>query len=407
MLTDTQIKNLKPTEKLYKMVDRDGLYVAVTPSGVVSFRLDYRLHGRRETVVLGQYGPDGITLGAARDLLITAKKAIAAGKSPAKEKQRALQKTKEAKTFGEFTDLWLNDNRMADSTKAMRKSIIDRDVAPVFGKRLLREVTSDDLRSLCEKIKARNAPATAVHVREIVGQVFRFAIERGHKVPNPADDVKASAIATFKAKDRALSPDEIRIFFEEIDHVGTLPTIKLALRLILLTLVRKGELLNATWDEVAFMEATWTIPAARMKARRPHVVYLSQQALDIMIALKTCAGGSKFLLPSRYEGDKGMSNATLNRVIDVTVERAKKKELPLEEFSVHDLRRTGSTLLHEAGFNSDWIEKCLAHEQRGVRAVYNKAEYAQQRRDMLQQWANMVDGWISGMKVTPILSKAA
>jgi hypothetical protein len=103
MLTDTQLKNLKPTGKLYKLVDRDGLYVAVTPSGVVSFRYDYRLNGRRETLVLGQYGPEGLTLGEAREKLIEAKKEIAAGKSPAKEKQRSIQKSKAAKTFGEFS----------------------------------------------------------------------------------------------------------------------------------------------------------------------------------------------------------------------------------------------------------------------------------------------------------------
>jgi len=176
----------------------------------------------------------------------------------------------------------------------------------------------------------------------------------------------------------------------------------LALKLVLLTLIRKGELLNATWDEMDFVGAKWIIPAQRMKARRPHVIYLPDQAMDIMIALKTCAGGSNFILPSRYEGDKGMSNNTLNRVITVTVEHAKKKDLPLDDFTVHDLRRTGSTLLHEAGFNTDWIEKCLAHEQKGVRAVYNKAEYADQRKDMLQQWANMVDAWIAGKEITPI-----
>jgi len=126
-----------------------------------------------------------------------------------------------------------------------------------------------------------------------------------------------------------------------------------------------------------------------------------------MIALKTCAGGSKFLLPSRYEGDKGMSNNTLNRVITVTVGHAKEKNLLLEDFTVHDLRRTASTLLHEAGFNTDWIEKCLAHEQKGVRAIYNKAEYAEQRKDMLQQWADMVDGWIAGTSVIPVLNRAA
>jgi len=407
MLTDTKLRNLKPEEKAYKVSDREGLYVTVSPRGTITFRFDYRLNGRREGLTIGRYGPDGLSLAEARERVLEAKKGISKGMSPAREKQRVKEKSREARTFGEFTDIWIKDYRMADSTKAMRKSIIDRDIQPVYGKRLMEEITSSDLRSLCEKIKNRNAPATALHVREIVGQIYRYAIERGLKVANPADDVKPSSIATFRPKDRALSPDEINIFFEQIEHVGTLPTIKLGLKLILLTLVRKGELLNATWDEVNFEGATWTIPSPRMKARRAHVVYLSQQAMDIMIALKTCAGGSKFLLPSRYEGDKGMSNATLNRVIDSTVERAKKKGELLDDFTVHDLRRTGSTLLHEAGFNSDWIEKCLAHEQKGVRAVYNKAEYADQRRDMLQQWANMVDGWIAGLKVTPIHSRAA
>lgn len=398
MLTDTKLKNLKPQEKLYKVADRDGLYVAVSPAGTVTFRLDYRLNGRRETLTIGRYGPAGLTLAEAREKCIEAKKAIAQGTSPAQQKQRGKQQIKEAKSFGEFTVRWLKDYPMAESTKAMRESILERDILPVFKNRQLAEVTAEDLRALCDKIKGRGAPATAVHAREIIGQIYRFAIERGQKVANPADEVSASSIATFKPKDRALSPEEIRIFFQQLEHVSTLPTIRLALKLILLTMVRKGEMLNATWDEVSFTGSTWTIPAERMKARRPHNVYLSQQAFDIMVALKTCAGGSKFLLPSRYEGDKGMSNATLNRVIDATVKRAKDEGLPLGDFTVHDLRRTASTLLHEAGFNSDWIEKCLAHEQKGVRAVYNKAEYAEQRRDMLQQWADMVDGWIAGSR---------
>lgn len=398
MLTDTKLKNLKPQEKLYKVADRDGLYVAVSPAGTVTFRLDYRLNGRRETLTIGRYGPAGLTLAEAREKCIEAKKAIAQGASPAQQKQRGKQQIKEAKSFSEFTVRWLKDYPMAESTKAMRESILERDILPAFKNRQLVEVTAEDLRALCDKIKGRGAPATAVHAREIIGQIYRFAIERGQKVANPADEVSASSIATFKPKDRALSPEEIRIFFQQLEHVSTLPTIRLALKLILLTMVRKGEMLNATWDEVSFTGSTWTIPATRMKARRPHNVYLSQQAFDIMVALKTCAGGSKFLLPSRYEGDKGMSNATLNRVIDATVKRAKDEGLSLEDFTVHDLRRTASTLLHEAGFNSDWIEKCLAHEQKGVRAVYNKAEYAEQRRDMLQQWADMVDGWIAGAK---------
>ena len=189
-----------------------------------------------------------------------------------------------------------------------------------------------------------------------------------------------------------------------LESSATQPTIRLALRLILLTLVRKSELVEATWDEVDFENALWTIPKRRMKGAKAHNVYLSQQALDIMVALRTCASGSKFVMPSRYDADHCMSKATLNRVTQVCAERAKQLGLPLDPFTVHDLRRTGSTILNELGFNSDWIEKALAHEDgRSSRGVYNKAEYGEQRRHMLQEWADMIDAWVSGKSHTPTL----
>ena len=221
---------------------------------------------------------------------------------------------------------------------------------------------------------------------------------------NPADSVGPSSIATFVPKDRALSPLEIRLMVQQLETVATYPTIKLALRLILLTLVRKSELIQATWDEVDFERKTWTIPKQRMKGRNPHVVYLSRQALDIFVTLHACAAGSKFVFPSRYDAERCMSNATLNRITMLVAEGAKAQGLPLQPFTVHDLRRTGSTLLNEIGFNRDWIEKCLAHEEgRSSRSVYNKAEYAEQRRHMLQEWANLVDAWGDGKTYVPKL----
>ncbi|CAH2808208.1 MAG: Integrase [uncultured Caballeronia sp.] len=289
------------------------------------------------------------------------------------------------KTFGDMTTCWLADAKMADSTRSMRKSVVERDILPALKNRLLTEISADDLRALCHKVKGRSAPVTAVHVCDIVKQVYAFAILHGEKVDNPADDVGAASIATFVPRDRALSPLEIRLMYRQMESVATYPTIRLALRLILLTLVRKSELIEATWDEVDFETATWTIPKQRMKGRNPHVVYLSRQVVDIFIVLYTCAAGSKFVLPSRYDADRCMSKATLNRVTQLVAERAKAAGLPLEPFTVHDLRRTGSTLLNETGFNDDWIEKCLAHEDsRSSRSVYNKAEYAEQRRHMLQ-----------------------
>lgn len=396
MLTDTRIKALKPVpgKKITKVADRDGLYVAVLASGAKSFRFDYKFNGVGQTLTFGQYGESGISLAEARDLLVEARRKLRDGVNPAKSKSEGRREKAESETFSSFTDIWLRDAGLADSTIAMRKHILDRDILPVFGRRQLGDIQPAEVMALCDAIKARGAPATAVHAREIVQQVYRHASARGIRIKNPAEAIKASAIATFKPRDRSLSPGEIGVFFRVVGTVSTLPTIRLALKFILLTMCRKGEFLAATWSEIDFAACTWTIPAERMKARRPHVVYLSQQALDILVALKTCAGGSPYLLPGRYDTESTMSDATLNRVITSAVANAKKSGFALDDFSVHDLRRTASTLLHEAGFNSDWIEKCLAHEQKGVRAVYNKAEYASQRREMLQAWADMVDGWV-------------
>src|SRR6202795_2144505 len=404
MLTDTALKHLNTKEKNYKVTDRDGMYVLVGPSGTLSIQLDYRMNGRRETVTFGKYGPAGLSLARARELCIDAKRAISEGRSPAIEKQREKRRILEARSFGEFGEKWLTAAPMADSTRAMRRSIFERELLPVWRNKLLAEIGPDDLRAHCGAIVDAGAPATAIHVRDILKQIYGFAILHGEKVANPADDVGPASIATFVPKDRSLSPTEIRVMLKQLAHVATLPTIRLGMKLYLLTMVRKSELQDATWDEVDFENAVWTIPKGRMKRSKAHNVYLSRQALDIMIALKTCAGNSRYLLPSRYDADAPMSRATFNRITYAVVERAKKEGLPLNPFTVHDLRRTASTLLNELGFNSDWIEKCLAHEDgRSSRGVYNKAEYGVQRRHMLQEWSDMIDAWVAGASHTPTL----
>src|SRR5262245_25347225 len=297
MLTDIALKKLKPKDKMYKVADRDGMYAVVPPSGQITFRYDYRLNGRRETLTIGRYGPDGISLADARERHLIARKAVSEGRSPAQEKQRERRRIFDADNFAAVGKRWFKEARMAESTRSMRKAIFDRDILPVWKNRLLKEITPDDLRALCNKVKDRGAPATAIHVRDIIKQIYGFAILHGEKVPNPADDVGPASIATFAPKDRSLSPTEIRIVLGELEHVPTLPTIRLGLRLILLTMVRKSELLDATWDEVDFENAVWSIPKERMKRGKAHNVYLSRQSLDIVIALKTCAANSRYVLP--------------------------------------------------------------------------------------------------------------
>ncbi|MYZ51576.1 tyrosine-type recombinase/integrase [Malikia spinosa] len=393
MLTDTKLRNLKPKDKLYKEADRDGLYVSVLPSGGISFRYNYRLNGRGETLTIGRYGVGGITLAQAREKLHEAKKLLAEGKSPAQEKARGKVRDMESKTFDDWAQAWLKGYEMAESTRDMRISTYKRDLQEKFGTKLLSEISHEDLRNLTDKIVDRGAKATAVHVREIVMMVYRWAIERGQSVENPADKVRPSSIAKFSSRERSLTPDEIKLMYEYLEKVSSGPQFKAAARLLLLTLVRKSELTDAKWTEISFTNALWTVPKVRTKKKRDHLVPLSSQALDIFVALKTFAGGSDFILPSRYDADAPMSSATLNRTLELVYRLAQKESKDLAKFGPHDLRRTGSTLLHEAGYNTDWIEKQLAHEQRGVRAVYNKAEYLEQRREMLQDWANMIDGW--------------
>lgn len=221
MLTDTAVKALKPQQKLYKVTDRDGMYVVVQPSGAIVFRYDYRLNGRRETLTLGRYGSEGLSLARAREKLIDAKRAISEGRSPAQEKQHDKRRLKEAKRFGDFAEKWFEESRMADSTKAMRRSIYERDILPTFRNTLLTEITPDDLRMMCGKVKERGAPATAVHVRDIVKLIFAFAILHGEKVPNPADEVGPASIATFVPKDRSLSPAEILVMLGQLEQSAT------------------------------------------------------------------------------------------------------------------------------------------------------------------------------------------
>jgi integrase len=419
MLTDMQLRALKPTGKIYKVADQQGLYVAVTRTGTASFRFDYRIHGRRETLVIGKYDATlgarkprsleeldygmSLSLAEARQLLARAHRSVEQGESPSRAKVEKRVEAAEALTFGRWAEKYFAEADLADSTKAMRRSVYDRNLAGEFGRLKLDEITPVRLMARCEKIKERGAAAPAVHAREIVLQVYRFIQARGLKIENPAEAIRPSAIATFKARDRALSPSEIHTFFNALDQTATMPTLRLAIKFMLLTLVRKSEFIGATWEEVNFETEVWAIPKERMKAGRPHNVYLSQQALDVLIAFKTCFGASSYLHPGRYETTVPISAATLNRVIDATVALIRDRGEEFESFTVHDLRRTASTLLHELGFNSDWIEKCLAHEQRGVRAVYNKAEYAEQRRAMLQAWADRLDDWVrNGANVVPI-----
>ena len=289
MLTDTQLRSLKPQGKAYKIADAQGLYVNVATSGTKSFRYDYRLDGKRETLTIGRYEEgtpsraanelDGLDFGNvlsladARALHDRAKRMVKAGVSPSKTKIEKRTVAADAQTFGAWADKYFEfkadpksgGEQLADSTLALRKSIYRRLLEKPLGKKNLDDIKPKVLTELFDKAKAERGPGPAVHARELVLLVYRFAIGKGVEVANPVDSIQRKTIATFQPRERNLDRREIKTFFDALQHTATLPTLRLAVKFMLLTMVRKGEFIGATWKEIDWDRATWTIPAARIE----------------------------------------------------------------------------------------------------------------------------------------------
>lgn len=426
-LTDTKVRNLKPKNKAYQEADEGGLFVEVMPGGAKVWRLRYRLGGRgskQEKITLGDY--PAYTLAEARSWRDDCKALAGRGLSPmalkrgdpmpdhvtpsAKElaqffirnwclktveKVRAKEiEAKAADTIEAFAWHWYAEIVMpANSDPRNIKRVLEKDVIPSIGNKQVAEVTVTDILALTDRIKNRGADQMALQTRNVLKRLFAYAIAREKTQFNPAAAIEAKFIAQAKSRDVALTPEEIGRLLRAVYQSSMRRAQKLALHLLILCMVRKSELIEAKWEELDLEKAEWSIPGERMKKDKPHLVPLSRQAVAMFEELKSLANGSEWVFPSRGNLDQPISKSTLNVAVRAL-------EIDVRDFVIHDFRRTASTHLHEAGFNSDWIEKCLAHETKGIRGVYNRAQYADQRREMLQWWADFVDSQIEeGRKV--------
>lgn len=423
-LSDTKIKNLKPKDKVYQVADEAGLFLEVTPKGAKVWRLRYRLLGKQEKVMLGHY--PAFSLSEARSWRDECKVLVKRGLSPMSLKRGDLipdHHSPTVKELGEaFISRWCLDTiekaRQKDAEQQVENTVLafaskwyeeivkpnnkrhagtlrvlKKDVYPVIGDMQINEVSVNDILSITDAIKNRGSDQMALQTRNILKRLFSYAIARQKTQFNPAAAIEGRFIAQAKSRDVALSTDEIGRLIRAIYQSGMRRANKLALHLLVLTMVRKTQLTEASWDEIDFDKAEWLIPAERMKKDKAQIVPLAAQAVEMLKELKQLSSGSDWVFPSRNSLNRHISDTTLNHAIRTL-------DLDIRQFVIHDFRRTASTHLHEAGFNSDWIEKCLAHETKGIRGVYNKAQYADQRRDMLQWWANFVDSQIEeGRKV--------
>lgn len=390
MLTDTKLKALQAKEKPYRISDKDGLYVFVSKTGTKSFRFNYVYAGRHETITLGQYPV--LSLASARAKLLEAKRVLLEGRSPAREKQKILAARKAEATVEDAISEWLKSARMADSTRSARTYVVKRVVVPKLGRLHLTELTDGDIRRAVEPLK-ESAPATALAARDCLSALYTWLNEtKGLRLDNPAHYVKPSSIHVFQTRDRNLSAAEIRNFYQALNFAPIASPNKAFLKLLLLTAVRKGELVGAKWSEVDFEAGKWTIPAERMKGGYAHIVYLSRQAFDLFMGLQLMGdGASAYVFPGRNDTSRPIVLQSPNKWINDARKAAAEKGIEIAPFTPHDFRRTFSTFANEQGFRPDIIERCLAHEHHDIRAVYNRAEYAPERKELMQWWADKID----------------
>ncbi|MGC0155275.1 tyrosine-type recombinase/integrase [Chromobacterium vaccinii] len=394
LLTDTGIKALKPKEARYRVTDSKGLLLEVMPSGSKVWRYRYQLHGfRQPTLTIGPY-PE-IDLKTARRQRDEWAELVARGESPKRVVQAA--KMERLNTVAAFAEEWLEGQLegKSDSYQKTMRRIMDKDVLPWLGGMPLAEVKPSDVLELCDRIKARGSPKMALVTRNALKRMYDYAIARQLAETNPAAALVARFIAVEESRDRVLSDEEIGQVLRAVYQSDIRRSLRLALHLLAITMVRKSELIQAPWSEFDLVAGIWDIPAERMKKNKPHRVYLSRQALEMLQELKMLAGRSAYLLPSsRSSEDKPIGRSTLNQAVNSL-------SLDVQHFVLHDFRRTASTHLHEMGYSSDAIEKALAHKIVGIKGVYNRAEYAEQRKTIMQAWSDFVQVQIDVAKVVP------
>jgi integrase len=390
-LTEVAIKALKPKPVRYLVSDGKGLNIEMLPSGKLSWIFRYRFRGRPEKVMLGRY-PE-MSLRRAREERDKRATLAAAGQSPAEIKKLERQQITTdgtLKSFGEryLTEViekrWKNPHQI--------KRWLTKDIYPLLGNRPLKEISPAEIQRLVFQKRDTGHPTAAARIRSILFGLFDYAVVCEAVVLNPVTSLPARFVTVATERTRALSPAEIRIFLRTLYTSEMRLQFKLALHLILLTLVRKSELMLARWEEFNLQDNEWEIPAERAKNGKPHVVYLSTQAIELLDKLKALSAGSALVLPGRLSLTKPYAGTALNKAME-------SPPFGIPQFTIHDLRRTASTLLHEKGYPSDVIEKALNHTIGGVRGVYNKAEYAEQRRKMLQFWGDFVEGLAGEKKV--------
>lgn len=392
-LTDTKVRNAKPTEKPYKLPDGLGLYLDVRPSGAKIWRYRYWMTPEKDGIyTIGEY--PGVSLSDARKEREWARDQVKQGINPthAKEAERLRRMGEAANTFEAIAREWIDQNREHWSARYLyqAETFLGKDVFPKIGSLPIKMVTSAHLLGIIRAVEERGAKSIAVLIRQWSGQIFRYAVSTLRMDSDPSAPLRGAVKKAPVRHNPPLSKDEIPRFLNMLEHHGGFTWTVIAVKLMLYTFVRTVELRKAEWTEFDLEASEWRVPAERMKmgktmkAGESHIVPLSRQAVALIVELKKLSGGQKFLFPNMRTPNECMSATTVNKTIERMGYAGK--------FSGHGFRTTASTMLHEMGWRSEVIERQLAHAERNkVKAAYNHAEYLPERREMMQAWADWID----------------
>ena len=396
-LTDIMIRNAKHGAKPIKLADDRGLFLLVQPSGGKLWRLKYRLAGKEKKLSLGTY-PD-VPLKEARKRRDDARNLIASGTDPAVVKRLDANAAKigVANTFKSVGDEYITksekEGRAAVTIGKTRwlLSLMERDI----GQRPIAEITPAELLATLRKVETKGHLETARRMRSLAGRVFRYAVATSRATSDPASLLRGALIAPkVKHHSAILEPVAVGALLRALDGYQGQPLTCLALMLIPHVFVRPGELRRAEWKEFDLDNATWTIPADKMKMRNPHVVPLSTQALAILDRAQAISAGQQFVFSSLYPGKRPMSENTINAAL-------RRLGFTRDEMTAHGFRSMASTLLNESGkWSPDAIEKALAHQDRDTsRRTYNYSNYWPERVEMAQWWSDYLDQLKNGATV--------
>ena len=403
-LTSTAIKAAKPSATARKLTDSNGLYLLVHPKGGRYWRYDYRFAGKRKTLAMGVY--PAVSLKQARDRRDDARKLLADGVDPAQarkvEKREATIRA--VNTFEAVTREWHVKHLHLWVPKRAERilSAFERDVLPFIGTKPIAEIEPPDILDVLKRIEARGALNTAHDVRSFCGRVFRYAIAHGIARRDPTADLKGALPPIKVTHHPAMTtPAEVGALLRDLDgYDGNLIT-RCALQLAPLVFVRPKELRHAEWSEFDLEAREWRIPAHKMKLRIEHIVPLSDQAVAILRELEPLTGHGEYVFPGALSAARPMSENTVNAAL-------RRLGYDKSQMTGHGFRSIATTLLTEQGWTRDAIERQMAHAERdSVRAAYNRAEHLPERRQMMQAWANYLDGLKAGAAVVPIGCNAA